>query len=104
MCEHAKVAVVHLGGVMQVEEAGGRRTRLTQPVLVTIDVGLQPGEEAWPAVVVAAASHDRLVGHRAKADGTQEPLSHFPDRPLSSTWLSKLSWSSWLLLSLSWLA
>ncbi len=43
------------------------------PVLAVLDAWLQPGVEARPAVEVDAAGHNRLVGHRLKADGAWEP-------------------------------
>jgi hypothetical protein len=42
-------------------------------VLAVLDAWLQPGVEARPAVEVDAAGHNRLIGHRLKADGAWEP-------------------------------
>jgi hypothetical protein len=43
------------------------------PVLAVVDSWLQPSVEARPAVEVATAGHNRLVGHCLKADGAWEP-------------------------------
>jgi hypothetical protein len=42
-------------------------------VLAVLNVWLQPGVEAQPAVEVDGVGHNRLIGHRLEADGAWEP-------------------------------